>query len=310
MSISLKKIIHSVPFLAIISCLLWATPFVGIKIGLQYTSPLHFAGMRFLLAGILVLPFIPNLGQQLKESLHYWRWLLYIALLQTTFLYALFYIGLAMVPGSVGAMIVGSNPIFIAITAHFMIRDERMTLKKTLAVLIGVLGVITVSLSKGDVTVNQIGYGSISLGIIILIVKNFLGSFGNIIIAKRTKGIHPRLLSSLSLIVGAILLLIIAEPIEQPTWELYPPIFWVNLVWLALVSSIAISIWYTLLQRPDVKVTDLNLWTFIIPVFGAIFSWLILPNEHPQLLQIVGMLIIVISLIMINLVNRQEHRLR
>jgi len=45
--------------LAAVACMLWSTAFVGIKIGLRYSSPFQFAGFRFILSG---LPF---------ESIHF-----------------------------------------------------------------------------------------------------------------------------------------------------------------------------------------------------------------------------------------------
>jgi len=53
-----------------------------------------------------------------------------------------------------------------------------------------------------------------------------------------------------------------------------------------------------LLQRPEVKVSQLNLWKFIIPVFGAIFSWLLLPDESPHLSSVVGMVVIAASIVL------------
>jgi len=64
------------------------------------------------------------------------------------------------------------------------------------------------------------------------------------------------------------------------------------------MAATAFSIWFKLLQRPGVKVSELNLWKFIIPVVGAILSWLLVPNESPEWLTISGMVIITISLIM------------
>ena len=48
-------------FQAIIACFLWSTAFVGIKIGIPYTTPLNFAGVRFVLAGVITLLFVGNL---------------------------------------------------------------------------------------------------------------------------------------------------------------------------------------------------------------------------------------------------------
>ncbi|MCK9343274.1 MAG: DMT family transporter [Massilibacteroides sp.] len=304
----IKKILYSTPFLAIVCCLLWATPFVGIKVGLKYVPPLQFAGLRFFVAGLLILPFIPDCKNRIKQSLKYWKLLLIITGLQTTFLYSLFYIGLAMVPGSLGALIVGSNPIFVALTAHFFMPDDRMTWKKTVAILIGILGVIIVSFSgnKGAVNASQIAYGSLTMGILILVAKNFVGSYGNILIAKSASKIYPRVLAAFTLSVGGLSILILSELFERPNWTVHLPLeFYLTWIWLALVSTFAIAIWYTLLQRPGVKVSTLNFWTFIIPVFGAIFSWIFLPNEKPDRLSLIGMLVIGLSLVLINYHNRK-----
>jgi drug/metabolite transporter (DMT)-like permease len=63
------------------------------------------------------------------------------------------------------------------------------------------------------------------------------------------------------------------------------------------MAASAFSIWYKLLQRPGVKVSELNLWKFITPVAGAILSWLLIPDEHPEWITISGMIVITISLI-------------
>jgi drug/metabolite transporter (DMT)-like permease len=46
-----------------------------------------------------------------------------------------------------------------------------------------------------------------------------------------------------------------------------------------------------------VKASELNLWKFIIPVVGAILSWVLVPDEKPEWLTIAGMVIITASLI-------------
>ena len=64
------------------------------------------------------------------------------------------------------------------------------------------------------------------------------------------------------------------------------------------MSAFTFSRWYVLLKRPEVKVSDLNLWKFIIPVFGAVLSWLLVHGENPERLTIIGKIIITGSLIL------------
>src|SRR5690554_6315215 len=61
--ISMKNIFRSTTFMAIVAAWLWSTAFVGVKIGLEYHSPLQFAGIRFFLSGLFILLFMGRFKQ-------------------------------------------------------------------------------------------------------------------------------------------------------------------------------------------------------------------------------------------------------
>ena len=98
------------PILAIISCLLWSSAFAGVKIGLEYTTPIQFAGIRFLISGLIVFPLaiILNRGyfKIIRKNL---RMILLFAFLQTFLQYVMFYTGISMIPGAVAAIVIGSQ---------------------------------------------------------------------------------------------------------------------------------------------------------------------------------------------------------
>ena len=132
--------------LAIISCLLWSTAFAGVKIGLDYATPLQFAGTRFFIAGLLVFPlayrFNPAYFRIVRSNL---KLILLFAFLQTFLQYTMFYTGINMIPAAVAAILIGSQPLFIAMVANFAMPGEGMTLGRTLVILLGILGVALVS---------------------------------------------------------------------------------------------------------------------------------------------------------------------
>lgn len=302
----MKKRLLSTSFLAIIACLLWATPFAAIKIGLKYTTPLNFAGIRFFISGLLILPFIPNFKIKLQDlSKKSWKLIIQIALLQTTFLYGLFYTGINYLPGALGAMLIGAQPLFAAIMAHLMMKNDKMTWSKISAILLGMLGVCIISLGRADFVLTS----TIPLGVGILILNNIVGSTGNVIVARDTQEIPPRVLASFSMVLGGLMLILVSIPLENPQWVIHPREYYFALAWLALVSAMAITIWFGLLGRDGVKVSNLNTWKFIIPIFGACISWLILPNESPDLISILGMLVIAFSLLMLNYFNKRKAKI-
>jgi len=295
--LKLKTVLNSTIFLAIISCILWSTAFVGIKIGLQYTSPFQFAGIRFFISGLLILPFIPNLKEKLIIAYQNIGKILLVGFVQSFLQYAFFYKGVDMVPGSLSAMLIGSGPIFIAIVAHFFMPGDTLNRRKIASILVGLTGIIVISLGR-----KQMGAVGplVGLGIVILIINNFLTGFGNLLVAKDKKRIPPLILSSFSMLFGGALLFILGLITEGYQSGPFPLEYWLSLGWLSFLSAAAISIWYTLLKRPGVKLSTLNMWKFIIPVLGAVLSWIMLPNEHPTLIAIIGMALVGFSLVILN----------
>src|SRR5674476_1395819 len=117
-------------FWAIIACLLWSTAYAGIKLGLQYDTPFHFAGIRFIISGLMILPFTVKPSAYLAMIRNNWRVVAWVTTLQIVVNYSLFYQGLNLVPGALGAVVYGAQPLIIALVAAVMHKDDRLTQKK------------------------------------------------------------------------------------------------------------------------------------------------------------------------------------
>jgi drug/metabolite transporter (DMT)-like permease len=292
-------------FLAIIACLLWASAFAVIKIGLQYTTPLRFAGLRFMLAGLMVLPKMGSFHTAYVYIRNNFRLILLIAFLQTFVQYTLFYSGLNLVPGALGAIIIGAGPLFIALTAHFFMPNDKLTIPKLGIIFMGIAGIALVSLS--NVSDKETG-NLIFIGILLLFLTNINAGFTMVVIARDAKHIPPLILSSSSLIIGGVSLFLVSIPAEGFTFIIPPLNYYLSILWLSFLSAAAYSIWFLLLQRKGVKVSALNMWKFIIPVFGAILSWLLLPNESPDLVSVTGITITAIALVLFNRQNTIQSK--
>lgn len=294
----MKKLFKSTTFLAILACWLWSTAFAGVKVGLEHHTPLQFAGMRFFLSGVLIFFYFGNaalLWSQLKIN---FRFILLVALVQIFVQYALFYSGLDLVPGALGAMIIGSSPLFVAAVAHFAFANDKMTWMKTLSILIGVVGIAIITLGRTKVEMkDELEY----LGIGLLLVNNLISGYSNVLVAKSPATVSPIVLSSTSLMIGGLMLFTVSIPIEGLNFGPFPVSWYLALAWLSFLSAAAITIWYSLLRRPKVKVSELNVWKFLIPVSGAILSWIIIEEEKPDWMSIMGMAVIALSLIILSL---------
>ena len=225
----------------------------------------------------------------------YWKVLLIVTILQTLINYSLLYHGLNLVPGALGAVIVGSQPLVTAVVASMLNSDDKLTSKKIITVIAGLSGVILISAGR---QAFHFGEASELLGIAMILTANVSLAISNVMVSLKSKGLNPFVLSSSSLFTGGAILFLISLPVEGAPQGPLPSEYWLSLAWLSLVSSVGFSIWFKLLQRPGVKVSELNLWKFIIPVAGASLSWLLLPDESPEWITVSGMFIIIASLIL------------
>ena len=143
---------------AIICCILWGSAFPCVKIG--YTlfsvdtehvpSIILFAGLRFTLAGMLVVAFgsIRQKKILLPKAKNWWRVLL-VCIFQAVAQYIFFYIGLAHVSGVKGSVLNGLGVFLTIIIACFIFRTEKFNLVKLAGCLLGFGGVILINLG-GD----------------------------------------------------------------------------------------------------------------------------------------------------------------
>jgi len=294
----MKPFYLSTTFLAIIACFLWSTAFVGVKYGLQYATPLQFAGTRFFISGLLILPFI-NGGVNkyftyLRKNI---RIVIIVSILQTFLQYSMFYMGIKLVPASLGAIIIGSGPLFIAMIAHVSMNDDRLSWKKFWLFLLGVSGIVVVSIGRNNFTLT----GDVKFtGMLFLFATIIISGITNVVVSKDSNRTPPLLLSSSTMIIGGGMLFLFSIPFEGLDLQLKPADYYIALAWLSFLSAAAVSIWFVLLKRPGVKVSDLNFWKFIIPVSGAILSWIILPYEYPNHIAFIGMCIIAVAMMLMN----------
>ena len=132
-----------------------------------------------------------------------------------------------------------------------------------------------------------------------LVIGNFAGSFGNILVSQSKTGISPIFLNSIQIFTGGLIILIVSLLIEGFHFAAKPAPYYVSLGYLSFMSAVAFSFWFVVLNRPEVKVSEINVWKFIIPVIGAILSWLLIAGEKPQWHTLSGMILIAAAIIII-----------
>ena len=292
---SLNKI--QISLIAILACLIWGSAFAFAKIGFESMPPVRLSGFRFMLAGLILLPILFFQKYDWKELKGQYGFVFVFAVIQTFCQYGLFYYGLNLVPASISSILIGAGPLFVTILAHFTLKGDRITPRKTFSILLGLSGVVFISLNNGVVMSENPNF---YLGLGALLLSNIIGSSSNIIVARRDRKLSSIALTSVSCFIGGVMLYILSLILE-PEGNLgitgYTLAFYGSLLWLAMIPAVAFSLWYYILKLPGVKVSEINIWKFLIPVFGTVLSWVLLKDESPNFYTITGIIIISMSII-------------
>lgn len=262
---------------AVFCCLLWGSAFPMIKTGYSLmgiasgdtSSQLLYAGVRFSLAGVLVIA----AGSLLeKRFLHPTNGsiskVFKLSLLQTFAQYAFFYIGLAHASGVKASIIEGSNVFCAILISGYLYRLETISAKKLIGCLLGFAGVVIVNLGGGPLTA---GFALNGEGFIFLSCVCY--AFSSVYIKRYSQTESPVMLSGWQFLFGGIGLALVGLLTGGRLSALTPASALV-LLYLGFLSAAAYTIWGMLLKYNPVS--KVSVYGFTNPVFGVILSALIL----------------------------------
>ena len=280
--------------LALIPVILWSTAFIGVKSGLAFVTPFAFAGIRFMLAGILLSLFIHDYRGLWVHTKKHWKLVLKTSVLQTSLFYALYYYGIDNVPASIAAIIIGSIPLFSAVTAHLFLHNEQLNGRKIISLFAAIGGIVLISVSRNPSTDS--GRTQI-FGIALLLIAAVSESLLQVVLKKNTEPYDPKKLNTVQIFIGGATLILMSLPTEGLMSFHQPVSFYISLLWLSIVSAVGFSIWYGLIQKAEVRVSELNMLKFLNPVLGAILSWIVMAQDSPDVYTVLGMIIISLAVL-------------
>ena len=280
---------------------LWGSAFPCVKLGYELFnisvddifSKILFAGWRFFLAGIIVLLITACIQKKFpklkKEAI---KSVVILGFIQTTLEYIFFYIGLSYASGFKGAILNPTSTFMMIILAHFFYKDDKLTFRKTLGCIVGFLGIIIVNLS-GDVN-SQSSF----LGEGCLIISALAFAIGSIISKEATKiESNPMIVTGYQLLIGGFILIVFGL-IGGGKLQVTSTSAFMLFLYLALLSSIAFSLWTTLFKYNPVS--KVSIFNFLTPIFGTILSALILSEDVFNLKNISALILVCFGIYIVN----------
>lgn len=269
---------RAVAALATLCCVLWGSAVPAVKVGYELFaiaatdlgSLLLFAGVRFSLAGLMLLVFAIASRRPIGLGARGFAQVALLGLVQTAIQYWLFYVGVANTTAVNVAITTSTSSFFGVLLAHFLYADDKLTWRRTLGCAAGFLGVIAVNLSAGGLALefSILGEGAIMLAAFIISGATIYGK-------RLSRGMDATVMTGWQLLIGGLLLagagLIGGGRLAGAGFGAGE----IALVaYLAALSAVAFSVWSVLFKYNPVSAVAP--YQFLIPVFGVLLAGLIL----------------------------------
>ncbi|RLL46952.1 DMT family transporter [Oceanobacillus piezotolerans] len=299
----------SVIIIAVFCSILWGSAFPVLKLSYEELqmapddtiAKIVLAGMRFFLAGIIVLVFLLFINRRsILVTRRQWIVLLILGLVQTSLQYFFFYNGLAKVSGMQGAILSSSGTFFTVLLAHYFYKNDRMSWKKAVGLIAGFSGIMIANWGQElQLSFQWDGEG-------FMILSGMTTAVATILAKELATGIHPFAITGWQLSLGGLVLLIIGVPQLSEHAMVFTPFGWGLFIYSALLSAVAFALWYSILKYNNAG--ELSLYKFIVPVSGAVLSALFIPGESLNGFILAAIGLVAVGIVIVNYRGKETKR--
>lgn len=279
---------------SLVAMFLWASAIPLIKLTYKELgvetydtfSKVNIAGIRFFMAGILAFIYAIIFGRKkLSIKRVNIKFVLVLALLQTSLQYFFYYIGLSNTSGVKSSIIQASNSFIIVIISLFLIPEDKISFNIIIALIIGTSGIILVNLNKRlDLNFKFTGEGFV-------LMSTSINALCSVLLRKYARGQSPYLINGLALLIGSFPLFIFGKIFQINDLHFTIKSF-IMLFYGAFITATSFTIWTIVLQNHPAN--KFGVFKLFIPIFGSILSILVL-GEAFTLRLLVGLILVLIG---------------
>ena len=258
-------------FLLVLLGLIWGSSFFNIKIATYSYEPFTLALVRVIFASIPLFILCKLKRIEIKAFSNNWKSYALIGLSNITIPFVLIAVGTGKINSYLAAMLMSTTPLSGSILAHFFTKNEKITLLKSIGILLGFSGIVILFFDK--IIINEGNY----IYALILILGSTFYSIGGILTLKIKNQGNENVTTSTTL-WSVIFLLPLSILCEAP-WNSSPSVTsTLSLLYLGVVATgIAWLIRFRILT-----VNGLVFQTqvaYLIPIFGVFFGFFLMDED-------------------------------
>lgn len=291
---------------SLLCALLWGIGFPLIKlgyahVGIESSNPfgtILFAGIRFFFAGLITIPISkPWRRGAIHKTPIGVALILALALVQTVMQYIFQYVGICNTTGSTSSIIGQSNVFLLCFISPLFFKDDRLTLKKIIGCAIGFAGIVIVNIKDG----MQLAFSPD--GELLVLFASIAASAGFIMGKKISKNQNAAAVSSIQQTVGGLILIAVGI-IGGGRFTKFDIQALPIILILILSAAVANTLWSVLLKYNPVSCV--SVYKFATPMFGMIFSALLLGEDIFKWNKIISLVAVGVGIFIVNFSRKRK----
>jgi drug/metabolite transporter (DMT)-like permease len=258
---------------------IWGASFLFMRIAAKDFGAYALVEVRLVLGAIVLLPLLFRARKEFTST-HWWK-IIGIAAINTAIPFTLFAWAALRAPAGIGAITNAMAVMFTALMA-FVLYRERIELRRVVGLVLGFIGVAVLASGKTE-------GGSVFSAALAGTCAAFLYGVGGNLIRRHLVGIAPGAVAGATLVCAAVWL----APLAIATWPKapVPAISWASAAALGVVcSGLAYLLYYRLIYR--IGAPRASTVTYLIPLFGVLWAWLVLGEPLTMTMAVAGALIL------------------
>jgi drug/metabolite transporter (DMT)-like permease len=266
----------------------WSSTWVAIKIGLEDCPALLGAGIRFALAGVVLLGFAALRGRSLSTDV---RLAAILALMPFAFAYGLVYWGEQHIPSGLAAVLFGVLPLYTAFLGAVLLPDQPLRARLVVGILIAIGGLALAFAESADTGDPELALA----GAAALAVAPIGAAVGNISLKLRGGELDAVALNGWGMLGGGLVLLAssaIGESWGDAAWTAESM---GSIAYLALIGSAVPFVALTVLLR-HITAQAMSFLAMLLP-FGALVFGAALYDEGITARALAGAALVAVGLL-------------
>ncbi|MFZ0456110.1 MAG: EamA family transporter [Ignavibacteriaceae bacterium] len=279
-----------------LACLIWGSTWIAIKTSLESLTPFLSAGLRFVIASVIILLILKITKNQIQKDKLSIRLYFLMTFFSFVFPFGLVYWAEQFVPTGISSVLFAINPFFVLLFSYFLISSEKIGFFKFSGIILGFAGILIIFSD----TFN-LDFSAYTLGMIAIILSASLQALNSVFIKKYGGHLHPISMNFIPMLFGGIILTVLGFFLEDMAKVKFDSTALFAVLYLAVFGSIiTFTSFYWLLKR--ISVVILSLIAFITPVIALFLGWIFF-SEQLSIYEIMGSLLVLFGLLWANLGN-------